>query len=477
MVEKNGSGIKKKRMKNIFLIACLLLSASAQAQQGKIKTAPTNVSGVMTPMPQKGYFLLQHHGQMDTVKVANDGTFKMAIQQNEAGYYNIVSGKQSIGLYLLPLDNFKMTLNANMLANNPKFEGNSAVYCNYLATQKANDNTNAFFGKMSTMNPDAFMQQMDSTKKIMTTLLEVESAKHKFITPFVASERSALDYAQANAYLLYKYQKEEAKVNDLPAQIAERAMTGDLNNETMRFHDQFLNYATNLINYKANVKYDAEANQTYTRYCELKVDEVCATVKSQVNRDVIFQNVMNQILQEAGTQDIRKAVAKFENCCTDEKLKTRIRRVMAQYTSIYPGELAPDAVCFDSTGKTMHLSDFRGKVIYIDTWATWCGPCKREIPELKKLEAEYHGKNVEFISISTDQNVGTWKSFIAKQEMSGLQLHQSEKMEESVSKLYMVNSIPRFIVIDEEGKIVSSDAPRPSSGTQVRDMLNTELAD
>jgi hypothetical protein len=59
--------------------------------------------------------------------------------------------------------------------------------------------------------------------------------------------------------------------------------------------------------------------------------------------------------------------------------------------------------------------------------------------------------------------------------MTGLQLHQSDNPSESMSYLYMVNSIPRFILIDQNGVIVSSDAPRPSSGTQIRNLLNKLL--
>jgi thiol-disulfide isomerase/thioredoxin len=114
--------------------------------------------------------------------------------------------------------------------------------------------------------------------------------------------------------------------------------------------------------------------------------------------------------------------------------------------------------------------------LYIDVWATWCGPCKREIPSLKQLEAEYHGQNIQFISISTDQDQKAWENFLPKNDMSGLQLHQSLNFDESVSKLYMVNSIPRFLLIDTKGNIISCDAPRPSSGETIRKMLNAALS-
>jgi len=82
---------------------------------------------------------------------------------------------------------------------------------------------------------------------------------------------------------------------------------------------------------------------------------------------------------------------------------------------------------------------------------------------------------VQFVSISTDQDPKAWEQFLQKNTMSGLQLHQSLKMEESVSKMYIVNSIPRFLLIDKKGNIISSDAPRPSSGASIRKMLDDAL--
>jgi pSer/pThr/pTyr-binding forkhead associated (FHA) protein len=79
--------------------------------------------------------------------------------------------------------------------------------------------------------------------------------------------------------------------------------------------------------------------------------------------------------------------------------------------------------------------------------------------------------------VSTDKDVEAWKAFIAKETMSGLQLHQSVIMEKTMSYLYAVNSIPRFVLIDEEGKIVSVDAPRPSSGEEIRTLIDRVLND
>lgn len=115
-------------------------------------------------------------------------------------------------------------------------------------------------------------------------------------------------------------------------------------------------------------------------------------------------------------------------------------------------------------GKTK-LEDFKGKFVYIDVWATWCGPCRAEIPSLKKVEEKYHGKNIEFVSISIDEakDHEKWKGFVTEKQLGGVQLFADKAWGSDFIKAYVVTGIPRFILIDPSGKIVKSDAPRPSS--------------
>ena len=114
-------------------------------------------------------------------------------------------------------------------------------------------------------------------------------------------------------------------------------------------------------------------------------------------------------------------------------------------------------------GGTTSLDDFKGKYVYVDMWATWCNPCKQEIPFLQKVEKQYHGKNIEFVSISVDseRDYEKWKKMVADKNLTGIQLYS--KRDKDFAGAYRVNSIPRFILIDPQGKIVTANAPRPSS--------------
>ena len=134
----------------------------------------------------------------------------------------------------------------------------------------------------------------------------------------------------------------------------------------------------------------------------------------------------------------------------------------------------------DVNGGKKSLSSYKGKYVYIDVWATWCRPCIREIIPLKKLEKEYHDKNIAFISISVDEsrrNGGSWeatetkwRNFIKAKQMDGIQLWSGK--DERFQQEYQINGIPRFILIDPQGNIVDANAPSPSNPA-IKNLLNS----
>ncbi|ARV07876.1 redoxin [Polaribacter sp. SA4-10] len=134
----------------------------------------------------------------------------------------------------------------------------------------------------------------------------------------------------------------------------------------------------------------------------------------------------------------------------------------------------------DIKGGKKSLASFKGKFVYIDVWATWCGPCIKEIPSLEKLEKEYHNKNVAFVSISTDESRRSggsweaaekkWRDFVKAKQMTGVQLWAGQDI--SFQQAYQINAIPRFILIDPLGNIVDTNAPRPSD-PRLKDLFSS----
>ncbi|MEQ6123283.1 TlpA disulfide reductase family protein [Pseudotenacibaculum sp. MALMAid0570] len=136
------------------------------------------------------------------------------------------------------------------------------------------------------------------------------------------------------------------------------------------------------------------------------------------------------------------------------------------------GKPAPEFVNYeDFKGGKKSLKDFRGNFVYIDVWATWCRPCLAQIPYLKKLEKEFEGKNISFVSISTDNKDRSngdwskarkkWATMVKDKNLGGTQLWAG-KDHIRFSQEYLIRGIPRFILIDPEGNIVNHNEIRPS---------------
>ena len=127
-------------------------------------------------------------------------------------------------------------------------------------------------------------------------------------------------------------------------------------------------------------------------------------------------------------------------------------------------------------GGTTKLAELIGLCAYIEVWATWCGTLRAEIPSLKKIEEKYHGKNIEFVSISVDvqKDFEKWKKFVTDKQLGGIQLFADKDWNSDFIKSFGINSIPRFILIDPKGNVVSADAARPSD-PKLQEELDTLL--
>ncbi len=118
------------------------------------------------------------------------------------------------------------------------------------------------------------------------------------------------------------------------------------------------------------------------------------------------------------------------------------------------GSKAPIFECPDVNGKMYGPESFKGKVLLIDFWASWCGPCRAEIPHLKKVYEKYSRNDVEFLSVSIDKGESEWKKALSQENMPWTQV-LAPKSGSEVSRLYQFSGIPFLVIIDKEGKISS----------------------
>ena len=144
-----------------------------------------------------------------------------------------------------------------------------------------------------------------------------------------------------------------------------------------------------------------------------------------------------------------------------------VRRYADRVISIKKNKSGMPAIDFsfkDRDGNSHRLSDYFGKVLYIDCWASWCGPCRKEIPHIEKHYKEYYKGNdkIAFISISIDEDRDAWLRLIEKDKPEWLQFIASGEESEALSKAYGIMGIPRFLLFNADGTIAVAGAFRPS---------------
>ena len=124
---------------------------------------------------------------------------------------------------------------------------------------------------------------------------------------------------------------------------------------------------------------------------------------------------------------------------------------MNKLSTLQPGQPAPDFTLHDPDGQPVSLSQFKGKVVLLDFWASWCGPCIGDLGLLRQIKEKVAAQPVVFLNVSLDANEAAWKQAIAKHEIKGVHVRS-----EQVAQAYNVSGIPRYYLVDPQGVIVEN---------------------
>ena len=147
-------------------------------------------------------------------------------------------------------------------------------------------------------------------------------------------------------------------------------------------------------------------------------------------------------------------------------------KMLSKLRAIEVGYMAPDFTLPDSTEKKKYtLSALRGKYVLLDFWASWCGPCKAEIPYLKKAYTNFHHKGFEIMSVSLDDKKDKWTSALKQFQMPWIQVSDIKGFSSIVNDLYHVPSIPKTLLLDKTGKIIATDLRGDALNKKLEELL------
>lgn len=398
------------------------------------------------------------------IKLDENGYFKDTIQIDVHNGFalSLAKPRSMTDIYLQKGSEINISYDAKDYGNTIVISGNDAVHSNYYMDR---DKKTAEFIKDRN---EVYKKEEADFKKTYSDLKQAEEdllfSYEGLSDDFKEKEKRSINYSYLGT--LNKYESYHAYYAKKEGFKTSEDFLKEIDNVALDKENDFL-YS---VSYRSLVSSKArkEAKEITEKDSTIARDIAMLTTISEIKN----QRIKNKLLYDESkygityTDNLEDFYAIYKANSTDEKNNAKIEESYTNLKKLAKGNPSPRFKDYENfAGGTSSLSDLKGKYVYIDVWATWCGPCIAEIPSLKKVEKQYHGKDIQFLSISIDKEDAyeKWKEMITEKELGGIQLLADNNWDSQFVQDFMIKGIPRFILLDKEGNIINANAPRPSS--------------
>jgi len=451
-------------MKNfVFLLLAMLLFASCETTPSKEYIL---FSGTISDAKSNEFTLTKYYSGLSPheITLAEDGSFTDTITTGTGHYSFRGDGGMNVQLYLTQGGSYNITANgANVqnLRGTAKVTGTDPDASNYLITKYKNiARLRGDYAAFNSLNEADFTVREKSLHESYIRRLDSFPNIPKEFADF---ERKELYYYHLLA--LFNYESLHQRYTEQPDFTVSNDFLTELdglnfvNEDEYKLRGSYTKLVDAHFKRKANTLAENEG-----------IDQYLAKLKvfGAIPSDVIKNNLLVSAAKyDIGyTDNIDAYYTAYLAVSTSPENDASIKEKFDALKKLSKGQPSPVFTDYvNHAGGTNSLADYKGKYVYIDVWATWCVPCLAEVPSLKKVEKQYHGKNIEFLSISidTEQAHEAWRKMVTDKKLGGVQLLADSNWKSSFIAAYEIHSIPRFILIDPAGNIVDSNAPRPSN--------------
>jgi len=446
-----------KKISMLMLLTVILFSLNVKSQNSNMAIIQGVITAKTMPTDISLYNVVNGDVVLNSkVSVAKDGSFGFCFKPEYSGFYRIGERNSPARIYISPGKQTSVTINdlEFTVMNTSDKENLKLAEWNSIIMKLKGANMlrgNFTFKEIFPILPDlesqkdAFIAKTNTGNKTFDHLVKgmAQSEFEEELYHFLSMPRSAHPKFEEQPPMYKKYSSGPhfASTEILKYDFGQMALNG------------YVQYLSS-VKYNEGIKYSTEGS-----------DKLC--IENVVNDTLKGWFFLNNRLIRSKAYDVvyRDNVEKYKPYILSDDQKTKLHDFELTIRKFGDNEPAIDFNGKTVDGKKIALSDFKGKVVVVDVWATWCGPCKGEIPSLQKLEEEMKGKDVVFMSYSIDdmKDHDKWIKFVADEKLGGVQIMGDAAWKSGICLDYKINAIPRFMVFNKLGQIVSIDAPRPST--------------
>ncbi len=400
-----------------------------------------------------------------------NGTFSLDLNLAQPTIGVLLYGKNKVNVYLEPGDLLQVKFSGTQFLTSLQFAGKGSAHNNYLKEQnlKFNKIDKEARKKGESLKEKDYLAYIDKTHLEKSQFLKQSRYAAQFSNEFKIYAEADIEYW--SAYLKFNYIWEYPLANNMDA--------------PMKMSDEYYSFLNTL---PASVD-GALPNSNYVYFLDQFFEHQSENPDNEgLNSDKLIDKYL------VGEPNAYFKAKKFAIACKRGKASKEGKNIAAFIESnpyeIYNDVLrlvyneakglqigldAPNFTLTDINGNELALSDLKGKVVYLDFWATWCSPCLQQMKNSKIWKSDFEGKDVVFVYVSLDKNIAAWEKYVKNNDVKGIHLSAGGDVYKSqIAKLYKVKKLPSYFLIDKQGKI----AYKPERGkniTRVQDKIQALL--
>ena len=470
-----------KKLSSILFIG-VLLSGFMYAQ------GTVSISGKITKPVGKNVLVFYFTNATDErpnihrANLEEDGTFSMQFDLEKPMPATFRHGRETTAMFIHPGDDIQVSLNPKNFDESIKYEGTGSgvAASNFLA---------AFYLKFEDPDGDIDFDMKDVIKNAAALEYQARMENFKQMKDTYFGEysndlsrefreyfRSSQSYKYANDLMGYKSYHaylngvDESTVQ-IPAEYYEFMNKVEVMNPDAIHMREYVTFLNNYLNYKA--QFSTDAREDFDGPSIMSKFSLAQKVLSDQPLMMVVSQMIKQGLEYGNPLEVQDAYSTFQSMFPNTSYAEMLAPIYETAMRLAPGQPAPEIQLIDINGERVSLSDFREQVVYLDFWASWCKPCRAEMPSARKLKQQFAGKEVVFLYVSIDESEDAWRKAVEEENLKGVLLF-AEGPRSEVAQAYNVKAIPNYFLINKDGTIGMSNPDRPS-GKNVAKQINQAL--